>query len=190
MLSCFDLMNEVTRILNALEEGDPHAADQLLPLVYDELRRLAAAQMANEAGGHTLQPTALVHEVYLRLVEPNPEKHFTNRQHFFRVAATALRRILIDRARRKHAHKRGGTLQRQDLADIAAPEPNEELLALDAALDKLAACDPIKSQLVELRYFAGLTGDQAAEVLGISPSTADRYWTYARAWLQTEMEGN
>jgi RNA polymerase sigma factor (TIGR02999 family) len=181
-------MNEVTRILKALEQGDPHAADQLLPLVYDELRRLAAARLAHEARGHTLQPTALVHEAYLRLVVPNPERHFTNRQHFFRVAATALRRILIDRARRKHAHKHGGGLQRQNLDDLAAPEPNEELLALDAAMEKLAASDPLKAKLVELRYFVGLTGDQAAEVLGISPATADRYWTYARAWLQTEME--
>jgi RNA polymerase sigma factor (TIGR02999 family) len=182
-------MTEVTRILSAIEQGDPHAAAQLLPLVYDELRRLAAAQLAHEAQGHTLQPTALVHEAYLRLVVPNGERHFTNRQHFFRVAATALRRILIDRARRKQARKRGGGLQRQGLDDIPAPEPNEELLALDAALEKLAASDPLKAKLVELRYFVGLTGDQAAKVLGISPATADRYWAYARAWLQTAMEG-
>jgi RNA polymerase sigma factor (TIGR02999 family) len=182
-------MSEVSRILNALEQGDPHDADQLLPLVYDELRRLAAARLAHEARGDTLQPTALVHEAYLRLVVPNPERHFTDRQHFFRVAAAALRRILIDRARRKHAHKHGGDLRRQRLDDIAAPEPNEEMLALDAALEKLAASDPLKAKLVELRYFVGLTGDQAAEVLGISPATADRYWAYARAWLQTEMGG-
>jgi RNA polymerase sigma factor (TIGR02999 family) len=181
-------MNEVTRILSAVERGDPHAADQLLPLVYDELRRLAAGRLAREARGHTLQPTALVHEAYLRLVSPNPERHFTNRQHFFRVAAGAMRRILVDRARRKLARKRGGGFQRRDLGDIAASEPNDELLALDAAMEKLAASDPLKAKLVELRYFVGLTGDQAADVLGISPATADRYWTYARAWLQAEME--
>jgi len=182
-------MNEVTDILNALEHGDPDAADKLLPLVYDELRRLAATRLAQEAGGNTLQPTALVHEAYMRLVVPNSARHFTNRQHFFRVAATALRRVLIDRARHKHAHKHGGGLQRQDLDDIAAPEPNEELLALHAAMEKLAVLDSLKAKLVELRYFVGLSGDQAAEVLGISPSTADRYWKYARAWLQIEMDG-
>jgi RNA polymerase sigma factor (TIGR02999 family) len=182
-------MSDVTRILFAIEQGDPHAAEQLLPLVYDELRQLAAAKLAQEKPGQTIQATALVHEAYLRLVAPNPARHFTNRQHFFRVAATAVRRIIIDRARHKRAHKHGGGLQRQGLDDFAAPEPDEDLLALNEAMEKLAVLDPLKAKLIELRYFVGLTGDQAAEVLGISPSTADRHWRYARAWLQVEMEG-
>jgi RNA polymerase sigma factor (TIGR02999 family) len=182
-------MSDVTRILFAIEQGDAHAAEQLLPLVYDELRQLAAAKLAQEKPGQTLQATALAHEAYLRLVAPNPARHFTNRQHFFRVAATAVRRIIIDRARHKRARKHGGGLQRQALDDFAAPEPDEDLLALNEAMEKLAVLDPLKAKLVELRYFVGLTGDQAAEVLGISPSTADRHWRYARAWLQVEMEG-
>jgi RNA polymerase sigma factor (TIGR02999 family) len=180
-------MNEVTRILSAVEQGDPHAVNQLLPLVYDELRKLAAQKMAQEAPGQTLQPTALVHEAYLRLVK-DPGS-FKDRGHFFAVAATAMRRILIDRARKKKTRKRGAGLQRQPLDAVVAPEPNEDLLALNEALDKLAVRDPLKAKLVELRYFAGLTGDQAAQVLGISPTTADRHWAYVRAWLEAEIRG-
>ncbi len=182
-------MSEVTRILSAIEQGDPHAAELLLPLVYDELRQLAAAKLAHEAPGQTLQATALVHEAYLRLVGEEEPRSYKDRSHFFAAAAQAMRRILIDNARRKQAQKRGGGLQRQDLESVVAPEPDEELLALDEALEKLAVKDPQKAQLVELRYFAGLTGEQAAEVLGIAPSTADRHWAYARAWLQAEVRG-
>jgi RNA polymerase sigma factor (TIGR02999 family) len=188
-------MSEVTRILSAIEQGDPHAAEQLLPLVYDELRRLAARKIGLEAPGQTLDATALVHEAYLRLVaSPGRESgeskpHWAGRGHFFAAAAAAMRRILIDRARHKRAEKCGGGRQRRPLHDVAAPAPDEELLALDEALHKLAALDPVKAGLVELRYFAGLTGEQAADVLGISPSTADRHWSYARAWLQAEVRG-
>jgi RNA polymerase sigma factor (TIGR02999 family) len=183
-------MRDVTRILNAIEQGDPHAAAQLLPLMYDELRRLAAQRLAREAPGHTLQPTALVHEAYLRLVgNKNESRRFKDRGHFFAAAATAMRRILIDSARRKRAHKRGGGRERQELDAVTAPEPDQHLLALDEALAKLAYRDPVKARLVELRYFAGLTGEQAAEVLGISPTTADRHWAYARAWLKAEVRG-
>jgi RNA polymerase sigma factor (TIGR02999 family) len=183
-------MTDVTRILSAIEQGDPHAAEQLLPLVYDELRCLAAAWMAREQERQTLDATALVHEAYLRLVGDESDRRFTDRQHFFRAASTAMRRILIDRARRKRARKHGGGRKRQELDAIAAPQPDEELLAVDTALEKLADCDPVKAKLVELRFFAGLTGAQAAEVLGISPATADRWWSYARAWLQAEMQGD
>jgi RNA polymerase sigma factor (TIGR02999 family) len=178
-------MNEVTRILCAIEQGDPHAAEQFLPLVYDELRRLAGERMAQENPGQTLQATALVHEAYLRLVGIAEPRAYRDRCHFFAAAATAMRRILIDHARRKQTQKRGGSLRRQELHELAAPEHDQELLALNEALDQLAADDPLKARLVELRFFAGLTNDQAADVLGISPSTADRHWTYARAWLQT-----
>jgi RNA polymerase sigma factor (TIGR02999 family) len=181
-------MSEVTNILSAIEQGDPHAAEQLLPLVYDELRRLAAQKLACEKPGQTLGATALVHEAYLRLVGSGQE-HWAGRSHFFAAAAAAMRRILIDNARRKLTQKRGGDRQRQPLEAVAAPEPDEELLALDEALQKLAVVDPAKAKLVELRYFAGLTGEQAAEVLGISPTTADRHWAYARAWLQAEVRG-
>jgi RNA polymerase sigma factor (TIGR02999 family) len=182
-------MNEVTRILSDLARGDAHAAGQLLPLVYEELRKLAAARLAREAPGNTLDATALVHEAYLRLVGPADAARWDNRGHFFAAAATAMRRILIERARGKQRLVHGGGRRRQDLHPdlVAAPEPDEELLALDAALAKLAERDPLKARLVELRYFAGLTGDQAAEVLGISPSTADRQWVYARAWLRREV---
>jgi RNA polymerase sigma factor (TIGR02999 family) len=180
-------MHEVTRVLSAIEQGDPQAAEQLLPLVYDELRKQAAAKLAQEKPGQTLQATALVHEAYLRLVGAAGGRSFKDRGHFFAAAATAMRRILIENARRKQTEKRGGGLQRQPLDDLAAPEPDQELLALDKALEKLAATDPVKARLVELRYFAGFTGDQAAEVLGISPTTADRHWAYARAWLQAEV---
>jgi RNA polymerase sigma factor (TIGR02999 family) len=182
-------MSEVTRILSAIEGGDPQAAGQLWPLVYDELRRLAAQKLSHEKAGQTLQATALVHEAYLRLVGPQEPRSFRDRGHFFAAAAAAMRRILIDNARRKQTQKRGGGLHRQPLEAVAAPEPDEELLALDEALQKLAAADPLKARLVELRYFAGLTGEQAAEVLGISPTTADRHWAYVRAWLQTEVRG-
>ena len=182
-------MIEVTRILSAIEQGDPHAAEQLLPLVYDELRKLAAQKLALEKPGHTLQATALVHEAYLRLVGREQPRSYRDRGHFFAAAATAMRRILIDQARRKQTQKRGGGMRRQQLEEVAALQPDPELLALDEALKKLAATDPVKAQLVELRYFAGLTGDQAAKVLGISASTADRHWAYARAWLQTEVRG-
>jgi RNA polymerase sigma factor (TIGR02999 family) len=181
-------MNDISELLNALQADDPHAAEQLLLLVYDELRRLAAQKLANEKPGQTLDATSLVHEAYLRLVGDESERQFTDRQHFFRVAATAMRRILIDRARRKRTHKHGGGRRHQELDAIAAPQLDEELLAVDAALEKLAACDPLKAKLVELRFFVGLTGAQAAEVLGISPATADRWWSYARAWLQAEMQ--
>ena len=180
-------MSEVTRILSAIEQGDPQAASQLLPLVYDELRKLAAQKLAQEKPGQTLQATALVNEAYLRLVGEDRQQSFKDRGHFFAVAATAMRRILIDGARRKLTQKRGGGFERHDLDGIAAPEPDAELLALDEALQKLAEADPLKAKLVELRYFVGLTGEQAAEVLGISPTTADRHWAYARAWLQAEV---
>ncbi|HYT92802.1 MAG TPA: ECF-type sigma factor [Gemmataceae bacterium] len=183
-------MSQITVLLAAIEEGAPQAAEQLLPLVYDELRQLAAEKLAHEKPGHTLQPTALVHEAYLRLVGGETTRSYRNRAHFLATAATAMRRILIENARRKQTQKRGGGLQREELDGIAAPEPDEELLALDEALEKLAAKDPQKARLVELRYFAGLTGEQAAEVLGISPTTADRYWAYARAWLQAEVRGS
>ena len=182
-------MNEVTTILSAIENGDPRAAEQLLPLVYDELRRLAAAKLGREAPGETLDATALVHEAYLRLVGGAAPGSYQGSGHFFAAAAAAMRRILIDRSRHKQAEKRGGGRRRQRLDDLAAPAPDEELLALDGALNRLAALDPVKARLVELRYFAGLTGEQAAEALGISPSTADRYWAYARAWLRAEVCG-
>jgi RNA polymerase sigma factor (TIGR02999 family) len=179
-------MNEVTRILSAVEQGDPHAANQLLPLVYDELRKLAAQKLAHEQPGQTFQATALVHEAYLRLVG---DQHFDNRRHFFASAAEAMRRILIENARRKESRKHGGAWQRREVdADaLVAPEPNMDLVALDAALHRLAENDPLKAKLVELRYFAGLTGDQAAAVLGISASSADRQWVYTRAWLRREL---
>jgi RNA polymerase sigma factor (TIGR02999 family) len=182
-------MSDVTHILSAIERGDPHAAEQLLPLVYDELRRLAAQKLAQEQPGQTLQATALVHEAYLRLVGPGVEPHWDNRRHFFAAAAEAMRRILIDNARRKQSRKHGGDKQRHDLdADaLAAPEPDVDLLALDAALARLAEHDLLKAKLVELRYFAGLTGEQAAKVLGISASSADREWVYTRAWLRREL---
>jgi RNA polymerase sigma factor (TIGR02999 family) len=184
-------MNEVTHILKAIEQGDPNAASQLLPLVYDELRRLAAHKLAGEKPGQTLDATALVHEAYLRLVGAQEQpRSFKDRSHFFAAAAAAMRRILIDNARRKQAQKRGGGLQRQELDAVASPEPDANLLALDEALEKLSGQDPFKARLVELRYFAGLTSDQAAEVLGISPATADRHWAYARAWLRAEVLGS
>jgi RNA polymerase sigma factor (TIGR02999 family) len=183
-------MPDVTRILSAIEQGDPAAASQLLPLIYDELRKLAARSLALEKSGQTLQATALVHEAYARLVGGGAARGWSGRGHFFGAAATAMRRILIERARKKLRRVHGGEFQRRELHPdlVASPEPDEELLALDAALVKLAERDPVKSRLVELRFFAGLTGDEAAEILGISAKTADRYWVYARAWLRREME--
>ncbi|HTK77386.1 MAG TPA: sigma-70 family RNA polymerase sigma factor [Gemmataceae bacterium] len=182
-------MGTVTQLLSAIDNGDPQAAEQLLPLVYDELRRLAAAQMAREKPGQTLDPTALVHEAYLRLVG---EQQFANRRHFFVAAAEAMRRIRVENARRKGRIKHGGGLRRAD-ADLDAlmqAGPDEELLALHAALERFASHDPVKARLVELRFFGGLTLEQAAECLSISLSTADRGWRYARAWLYTAMSGD
>jgi RNA polymerase sigma factor (TIGR02999 family) len=178
-------VSEVTRILSAIEEGDPHAAAQLLPLVYDELRKLAAQRLAQEKPGQTLQATALVHEAYLRLVGSEQSPPWSSRGHFFAAAADAMRRILVENARRKLRLKRGGNRERLDLADLefAAEGPCDDLLALDEALTSLAEKHPEKAELVKLRYFAGLTVSEAAGVLGISTSTADRHWTYARAWL-------
>ena len=182
-------MSDVTRILEAAHQGDPHAADQLLPLVYDELRRLAAHRMWNEAGGHTLQPTALVHEAWLRLVG-NENQKWDGRAHFFAAAAEAMRRILIERARRKTAARHGGgqSLANVDDLEIAAAVPEDELLAVSEALDKFAVRDQRKAELVKLRYFVGLKLEEAAEVLGVSVPTASRWWAYSRAWLCQEIE--
>lgn len=182
-------MAEVTRILNAIEQGDPRAAGELLPLVYGELRRLAAARMAQEAPGHTLQPTALVHEAWLKLVG-DEGRHWNGRAHFFGAAAEAIRRILVDHARRKRAVRHGGGLARLDINDmpIAAPEKDDELMAVSEALEQLAVRDPRKAELVKLRYFVGLNTQEAAEVLGISVPTADRWWSFSRAWLFEEIE--
>ena len=182
-------MSDFTQMLWQINQGDGAAANHLLPLIYDELRRLAAVQMANEKPGQTLNATALVHEAYLRLVG---EQHFENRRHFFATAAEAMRRILIDRARQKKSKKRGGGRRRVDIEPdhILANERSQDLLALDDALNLLAAHDPRKAKLVELRYFVGLPLDQAAEVLGVSPATADRDWAYARAWLHREISKN
>jgi RNA polymerase sigma factor (TIGR02999 family) len=179
-------VTDVTRLLEAAHCGDKQAAAELLPLVYGELRKLAAAKLAREKPGQTLNATALVHEAYLRLVG---EQQFDGRGHFFAAAAEAIRRILVEQARRRQAAKRGGQNQREALDPdrFAAPAPDDELLALHEALDRLAEKHPEKAELVKLRYFAGLTTDQAATALGISPSTADRHWTYARAWLRRTM---
>jgi RNA polymerase sigma factor (TIGR02999 family) len=188
-------MSEVSQILTAVTQGDMQAAGRLLPLVYDELRRLAAHKLSQETAGQTLQPTALVHEAYMRLVGHEPgtgdEERWDGRGHFFAAAAEAMRRILVDNARRKRRLKRGGGLVRQELdeAQLVAAEPCEDLLALDEALDRLAKEHSVKAELVKLRYFAGLTGAQAAEALNISTATAERYWAYARAWLLKEMGG-
>ena len=182
-------MTPVSQLLTAIDQGDPSAASRLLPLVYDELRRLAARQLAQEKPAQTLQPTALVHEAYLRLVNDRPDRHWDGRRHFFAAAAEAMRRILVENARRKRSRKRGGDRVRLDVADVepAAPQPDPDLLALDEALTKLAGTHPAKADLVQLRYFGGLTLAEAAQVLGISPATADRYWAYARAWLHQEI---
>jgi RNA polymerase sigma factor (TIGR02999 family) len=182
-------MTDVTRILSAIEQGDPHAAEQLLPLVYDELRQLAAQKLAQEKPGQTLQATALVHDAYLRLVDVNEVQHWDSRGHFFAAAAEAMRRILIDNARRKRRPKHGGERRRVDLdaAASVAEAPADDLLALDEALTKLAAEEPIKAKLVKLRLFAGLSVPEAAKVLGLATRTAERYWTYARVWLYAEL---
>ena len=184
-------MSEVTRILSAIEQGDVHAAEQLLPLVYDELRKLAAARLAQDKPGQTLQATALVHEAYLRLVDVERAKGWDSRGHFFAAAAEAMRRILVERARHKKSLKAGGAGQRVELADVepAIAPPDDDLLALHEALDKLEAQDKRKAELVKLRFFAGLTNEQAAAVLGVSSSTADNDWTYARSWLALEIRG-
>jgi RNA polymerase sigma factor (TIGR02999 family) len=172
-------------------QGEPRPARELLPLVYDELRRLAAQRLAKEAPGQTLQATALVHEAYLRLVGADPDQPWNGRGHFFGAAAQAMRRILVENARRRSRFKRGGDRARIDLdaAEPAAPQTDQDLLALDEALEQLALKDPVKAELVGLRIFAGLTLAQAAEILGLSTSTADRYWAYARAWLRVEIAG-
>jgi RNA polymerase sigma factor (TIGR02999 family) len=182
-------MSDVTRILSAIDEGDPQAAAQLLPLVYDELRRLAAARLAQEKPGHTLQPTALVHEAYMRLVGAGPESPWNSRGHFFAAAAEAMRRILVDQARRKHRLRHGGDRRRIDLDSQlhAAAEPDHDLLALDEALQRLAAEEPEAAKVVALRYFAGLTIEEAAAALGISVRTVNRHWAYARAWLYQQL---
>jgi len=184
------IMTEVTRILEQIQQGDPNAADQLLPLVYDELRKLAAQKMAQEAPGQTLQATALVHEAYVRLVNVEKVQHWDSRGHFFAAAAEAMRRILVESARRKSSRKRGGDLARADLdhEQIVAPEIQEDVVALDQALTKLAEVDKAAADLVQLRYFAGLTLPETATILGVSPRTAGRLWSYARAWLRQEME--
>jgi RNA polymerase sigma factor (TIGR02999 family) len=184
-------MADVTQLLDAAAAGDPKAAAELLPLVYDELRKLAAARMAEEKPGQTLQATALVHEAYVRLVGSGQDQSWNSRGHFFAAAAEAMRRILVDAARRKRSVKAGGALVRQDLeaVDIAVPEWPEDLIALDEALARLAAEDKAAADLVHLRFFAGLPIPEAAAVLGISPRTADRLWAYARAWLHQAVQG-
>lgn len=182
-------MNEVTRILSDLARGDAHAAGQLLPLVYDELRKLAAARMAEEAPGNTLDATALVHEAYLRLVGTADDARWDSRGHFFAAAAEAMRRILVDSARRKQRVKHGGGRGRVDLDAVEpqTPSPRDDLLALDAALTRLSAEDPQAARLVELRHFTGMSIPEAAKVMGIAPRTADRVWAFARAWLLREL---
>jgi RNA polymerase sigma factor (TIGR02999 family) len=182
-------LSDVTRILESIQHGDPKAADELLPLVYAELRKLAAHKMANSAAGHTLQPTALVHEVWLRLVgSENPT--FENRAHFFAAAAEAMRHLLIDNARRKLACRHGGGLQRVHIenVDIAAPADEDHLLALNEALDKLAARSPVEAQVVKLRFFVGMTVAESAEVLGLSERTVKQYWSHAKTWLYHEIQ--
>jgi RNA polymerase sigma factor (TIGR02999 family) len=182
-------MSEVTRILSAIEQGETHAAEQLLPLVYDELHQLAAQKLAREKPGQTLQTTALVHEAYLRLVDVGRAQHWNSRRHFFAAAAQAMRRILVERARARASGKRGGGRQRLDLEEltVAAPERPAELLALDEALTRLAAVEPQAAELVHLRYFAGQTMGAAAELLGLSLRSTHRLWAYAKAWLLQEL---
>jgi RNA polymerase sigma factor (TIGR02999 family) len=184
-------MSEVTRILSAVDQGDPRAAEQLLPLVYDELRKLAAARMADEDPGQTLQATALVHEAYLRLVGGEEPRDWNGRGHFFAAAAEAMRRILVEAARRKQRERHGGGRRRLTLdgLDVAVESPGEHLLALSEALDLLAAANPRAAELIKLRYFAGLTGREAAAALDISPRKADQVWAYARAWLLDRLNG-
>jgi RNA polymerase sigma factor (TIGR02999 family) len=183
-------MTDVTRILSAIEAGDPSAAEELLPLVYDELRKLAAGHMANEAPGHSLNATALVHEAYLRLAGPSGDRGFANRRHFFAAAAEAMRRILIEAARRKKSDKGGGGWQRQELmdAELAIDSTSDELFAVDEALTRLGEAHPRVGRLVHLRFFLGHTLDEAAALLGIDARTAYRDWAYARAWLRRELD--
>ena len=187
-----DVMSDVTGILSAIEQGDPSAAEQLLPLVYDELRKLAAERMAQERPGQTLQATALVHEAYLRLVDTEKAQHWNSRGHFFAAAAEAMRRILVEGARKRGRLKRGGDRQRLDLdaLQLSVQGATDELLALDEALSEFAQTHPAKAELIKLRYFAGLTVAEAAQALGISTSSADLHWTYARAWLYRRIVGD
>jgi len=184
-------MSEVTRILTDIEQGNAKSTDELLPVVYNELRRMAAHKMANEPAGHTLQPTALVHEAWLKLVD-KPNQSWQNRAHFFGAAAEAMRRILIARARRKHTQRRGSGAEHLDAdeIEIASPAPDDQLLALNDALDRFAALEPQQAELVKLRYFVGLKIEEAAEVLGVSKATAKRWWAYARAWLFHEIRAD
>lgn len=184
-------MTEVTRILSAIEQGDPSAAEQLLPLVYDELRKLAAQKMAQESPGQTLQATALVHDAYVRLVDVEESEHWDSRGHFFAAAAEAMRRILVEVARQKQSRKHGGDLHRQELIPeaIALPVPPDELLTVHEALGKLEATNQVAGELVNLRYFAGFTIPEAADKMGISARKANQIWSYARAWLATEISG-
>jgi RNA polymerase sigma factor (TIGR02999 family) len=186
-------MTDVTRILNAIERGDAKATDELLPLVYEELRLLAAQKLSHEPPGQTLQATALVHEAYIRLVGDVPQS-WENRGHFFAAAAEAMRRILVENARRKKSEKYGGALKRVDLNEVMLGTERgasvEDVLALDEAISKLMAIDAVKGELVKLRFFAGLTNEQAATVLGVSTNTTDRYWAYARAWIRLRIQGS
>jgi RNA polymerase sigma factor (TIGR02999 family) len=185
-------MHEVTRILSAIEQGDPQAPEQLLPLVYDELRRLAAEKLAQEKPGQTLQATALVHEAYIRLVDVEKAQHWDSRGHFFAAAAEAMRRIVVENARRKARARHGGDVERVgiEIADLPARLPSEELIALDEALRELTRQDAVLGRLVTLRYFGGMTIEQASEALGISRVTTYRYWTFARAWLYRRITGD
>ena len=181
---------DVTQLLSAMDAGDPKAADELLPLVYDELRRLAAHRMSNERSGHTLQATALVHEAYLRLVQESQQR-WQNRSQFFAVAAETMRRILVDRARRRHSRKRGGDLERADVDFLELPAPADDAVVLRVhdALDKLTAEDPVKAEVVKLKFFVGLTSDETAGILGLSEKTVRRHWSFAKAWLFQNMSG-
>ena len=183
-------MSDVTRILSAVEQGDTRSAEKILPLVYDELRTLATQKLAHEKPGQTLQATALVHEAYIRLIDVEKAQHWNSRGHFFGAAAEAMRRILVDQARKKRSQRQGGQLQRHPMenVDIAAPEPSLDLLAVNEALERFEQMDRVAADLVKLRYYAGLTIPQAAEALGISSTTAERYWAYARAWLHSELK--
>jgi RNA polymerase sigma factor (TIGR02999 family) len=186
-------MSDITRTLTAIEQGDPKATEQLLPLVYNELRKLAAQKMAHESPGQTLQATALVHEAYVRLVEGSPDQNWDNRRHFFAAAAEAMRRILIERARQKKSLKQGGDFERVELDGVEPsflPMACDDILDLDEAIQKLEQKDPRKAELVKLRFFAGLTTGEAAKALGVSVSTAENDWTYARCWLKLEMSGD
>jgi RNA polymerase sigma factor (TIGR02999 family) len=185
-------MSEVTRILSAIDQGDPHAAEQLLPLVYDELRKLAAQKLSQEKPGQTLQATALVHEAYLRLVDVDEAQRWNSRGHFFAAAAEAMRRILVDQARRRLSLRRGGNLQRRAIEDqeIEAPEPSVDLVAVHEALERFERIDALAAQIVKLRYFAGLSIPEAADALGLSTSSVDRSWAYARAWLHAALKND